>query len=71
VRTIWKFGLNTARRKVPFEWEHVVGFAETYGVRHQGYCHLVVATMTVVMFDGICWYDDASRLLWRIVRFVE
>jgi hypothetical protein len=31
----------------------------------------VVATMTVVMFAGMCWYDDASRLLWRIVRFVE
>jgi len=65
-----KFGLNTASRKVPFEWEQVVGFAETYGVRHQRYCHLGVATTTVVMFGGICRYDDATRLLWRIVRFV-
>ncbi len=46
-------------------------FAEAYGVRHHGYCHLVVATMVVVMFGGMCRYDDAPRLLWRNVRFLE
>ncbi len=46
-------------------------FAEAYGVRHKGYCHLVVATIAVVMFGGMCRYDDVSRLLWRTVRFLE
>ena len=46
-------------------------FAEAYGVRHQGYCHMVVAKMAVVMFGGVCRYDDASRLMWRNVRFLE
>jgi hypothetical protein len=55
-----------------FEWEQVVNFVEAYGVRHQGYCHLVVATMAIVMFDGMCRrYDDASGQLWRNVRFEE
>ncbi len=36
-----KFGLNAKNRKEPFEWDRVVDFAEAYGVRHQGYCHLV------------------------------
>jgi hypothetical protein len=65
------FGLNTRNRKEPFEWEQVVRFADAYGVRHQGYCHLVAATMTVVMLGGMCRYDDASCLLWRSVRFME
>ncbi len=56
-------------RKERFEREQVVGFVEAYVVRHQGYCHLVVATMVVVMFGGMCRYDDAPRLLWRNVRF--
>ena len=46
-----------------------MSFAEAYGVRHQRYCHLVVATMAVVMFGGMCRYDDASGLLWRNIRF--
>jgi hypothetical protein len=29
----------------------------------------VVATMAIVMFGGMCQYDDASGLLWRNVRF--
>jgi integrase len=66
-----KFGLNPKNPKEPFEWEKVVNFVEAYGVRHQGYCHLVVATMAVVMFGGMCRYDDASGLQWRNVRFVE
>ncbi len=64
-----KFGMNTKNRKDPFEWDQVVSFAEAYGVRHQGYCHPVVATMAVVMFGGMCRYDDASGLLWKNVRF--
>jgi integrase len=64
-----KFGLTPKNQKDPFEWSHVVSFAEAYGVRHQGYCHLVVATMAVVMFGGMCRYDDASGLLWRNIRF--
>ena len=65
-----KFGLNAKNRKEPFEWEQIVSFVEAYGVRHRGYCHLVVATMAIVMFGGMCRYDDASGLLWRNVRFV-
>ena len=65
-----KFGLNTKNRKEPFEWEQVVDLAVAYGVRHQGYYHLVVATMTIVMFGEMCRYDDASRLLWKNVCFV-
>jgi len=53
----------------PFEWEQAAGFAKAYGVRHQGYCHPLVAMMTVGMFGGICMYDDAPRLVWRNVRF--
>ncbi len=48
-----------------------MSLVEAYGVRHQGYCHLVVATMALVMFGGMCRYDDASGLLWRNVRFGE
>ena len=43
-------------------------FAEAYDVRHQGYCHLVVATMAVIMFGGMFRYDDASGLLWLSIR---
>jgi hypothetical protein len=32
---------------------------------------MVVATMAVVMFGGMCRYDDASGLRWKNVRFVE
>jgi hypothetical protein len=64
-----KFGLNTKNRKEPFEWEQVASFAEAYGVRHQGYCHLVVATMAIDTIGRMCRYDDASGLLCKIVRF--
>ncbi len=66
---IRRFGLNTKNRKEPFEWDPVVGFAEAYGVRHQGYCHPVVATMAVVMFGGMCRYDEAPNLRWSNIRF--
>ncbi len=46
-------------------------FSTAYGVLHQGYCHLVVvSSMAVLMFGGMCWYsDDVSRLRWRNLRF--
>ncbi len=64
-----KFGLTPKGRKEPFQWASVVFFALEYGVRNLGYCHLVVASMAVVMFGGMCRYDDASRLRWRNVEF--
>ncbi len=66
-----RFGLNTTNWKEPFEWGQVLDFAEAFGVRRSEYCHLVMAMMAVVMFGGMCRYDDASGLLWRNVRFVE
>jgi len=57
-----RFGLNTKNRKEPFEREQVARYADAYGVRRQGYCHLVVATMAVIMFGGMCRYNDASCL---------
>jgi hypothetical protein len=62
-----KFGLTPKGRKEPFQWDQVVSFALAYGVHNQGYCHLVVATMVVVMFGGMCRYNDANRLRWRNV----
>ena len=46
---VWNVAKN---RKEPFEWENVVLFAEAYGVRQQGYCHLVVASMAVIIFSA-------------------
>ncbi len=40
-------------------------------MRQQGYCHLVETSMAVIMFGAMCWYDDASGLKWRNIRFVE
>ena len=57
---MWKFGLNSKNQKDFFEWGKVVNFVEAYVVRHQCYCHMVVATMAVVMFGGMSRYDDAS-----------
>jgi hypothetical protein len=51
---IRRFGLKPKNRKDPFEWAQVVKFAEAYGSRQLGYCHLVVATILVVMFGGMC-----------------
>ena len=64
-----KFGLTPLGRKTPFAWSQLVLFAEAYGVKHQGYCHLVVATMAVVMFGAMCRYNDVSHLRWRNLRF--
>ncbi len=49
---IRRLGLNAKNRKEPFEWAQVVRFAEAYGSRQHSYCHLVVATVVVVMFAG-------------------
>ena len=57
-----KFGLTPKGRKDPFQWAQVVTFALEYGVRIRVYCHLVVASMAVLMFGGMCKYDDVSRL---------
>ena len=64
-----RFGLKSENRKEPFEWDQALDFAVTYGVRHQGYCYLVIAKMAVVMFGGMCRYDNASGLLCSNIRF--
>ncbi len=57
------FGLTPKNRKEPFVRADIVFFTEAYGVRSLGNCHMVVATMAVVMFGAMCRYDDASGLL--------
>ena len=47
----------------------MVKFAEAYGTLQQRYCHLVVATISVVMFGVMCRYDDAPGLMWRNICF--
>ena len=64
-----KFGMYTKTRKETFEWDQVVDFAVASGVQHHGYRHLVVTTMAVVMFGGMCRYDYASGRLWSNIRF--
>ena len=66
-----KLGLNAKNHKEPFERDQVLDLGEAYGVRHHGYCHLVVAMMAVIMFGRMCRYDDASGLLWSNIRFEE
>ncbi len=44
-------------------------FATAYGVLKQGYCHLGVSSMAVLMFGGLCTYNYGSRLRWRKLRF--
>jgi hypothetical protein len=66
-----KFGLNIKNRKEPFVWDDVVSFVMAYGIRQQGYCHLVVVTMAVLMFGGMSRHDDAPGIQWRIVAFLE
>ncbi len=55
-----RFGLTPKNQKETFVWADVVHFTEAYGVRSLEYCHLVVATMAVIMFGATCRYDDAS-----------
>ncbi len=47
----------------------LVDFALLYGVNNQEYCHLVVATMTIISFGAMRRYSDVSRLKWESVRF--
>ena len=44
-------------------------FSTAYVVLHQGYCHLVLSSMAVLMFGGRWWDSDVSRLRWRNLRF--
>jgi len=64
-----QFGLTPKGRNRPFQWAKIVAFAQEYGVKYRGYYHMVVSCMAVVMFGGMCRYDDASRLRWRNVQF--
>jgi len=67
-----KFGLTPEGRKEPFQWAQVVAFAQAYGgVQHQGYCHMVVASMTVIIFGAMYRHNDVSRLIWRNVKFEQ
>ena len=56
------FGLGARNRKEPFRWDQVVAFALVHGVNSGGYCHMVVASMAVVMFGAMCRYDDVNHL---------
>ena len=49
----------------------MVAFVHAYGVQHQGYCHLVVASMAVVMLGAMCHYNDVNRPRWRNVKFEQ
>ena len=44
--TARKFGISAKHAKDPFLWFQLVDFALLYGIHNQGYCHLVVSTMT-------------------------
>ncbi len=44
-------------------------FATAYGVLQQEYRHLVVTSMEILMFGGMCRYSDVSRLRWRNLQF--
>ena len=51
--TTRKFGLTPKGRKEPFRYTQVVSLALAYGVHNQGYFHLIVASMALVMFGGM------------------
>jgi hypothetical protein len=59
-----KFGLTPKGSNEPFQWSQVVAFALEYGVNKRGYCHLAVASMTVVMFGGMCSILVRTDGLW-------
>ncbi len=67
--SVRKFGLFPKNRKAPFKWADIVVFATSYSVLQQGYCYLVVTSMAVLMFGGMCRYSDISRLRWRNLQF--
>ncbi len=67
-----KFGLSPKKNKnvkEPFMWADLVDFAILYGIKSQGYCHLVVATMAILSFGAMCCYSDVSRLKWGNIKF--
>ena len=64
-----KFGLSPKTVKEPFMWADLVNFAILYGIKSQGYCHLVVATMAILSFGAMCRYSDVSRLKWGNIKF--
>ena len=64
-----KFGLSPKNVKEPFLWSDLVDFALLYGIKSQGYCHLVVATMAILSFGAMCRYSDVSRLKWGNIKF--
>jgi hypothetical protein len=64
-----RLGLGPKSRKEPFQWAQVVSFARTFGLNSRGYCHLVVASMAVLMYGAMCRYNDVSRLWWRDLRW--
>ena len=57
-----KSGFSALRVKQTFAWSQLVYFALLYGVRHHGYCHLVIATVAIVSFGAMCRYSDVTRL---------
>ncbi len=63
-----KFGLAPKRVKEPFMWTDLVDFALLYGINSQGYCHLVVATMSILSFGAMCRYGDVSQLKWGNIK---
>ncbi len=42
--------LSAKRAKEPFLWFQLVDVVLLYGNQNQGYCHLDVATMTILLF---------------------
>ncbi len=64
-----KFGLSPKRVKEPFMLTYLVDFALLCGINSQGYCHLVVATMAILLFGAMCRYNDVSRLKWGNIKF--
>jgi hypothetical protein len=65
-----KFGLSPKTCKGAFYVADLVNFAILYGIKSQGYCHLVVATiMAILSFGAMCRCSDASRLKWGNIKF--
>jgi hypothetical protein len=64
-----KFGLSSERVKKPFLWFQLVDFALLYDNQNPGYCHLGIATMTILSFGAMCRYSDVSRLKWINFRY--
>ena len=56
-----KFGLSPKNQKAPFKRAEVVMSATAHGVLQQGYCHLLVSSITILMFESMCRYSAVSR----------